>query len=281
MAEIVLMPAQGPIRGNYYHYFERGFSRCGLEVRRDDSQPVLPGAVFANDFLIGDKRVRCWYDWSDFAIFIDPGDGNLYFKIELRKTDVTDKRLPIGQICSGLLLQNLGRLRVNEQAHAYTRDIYASMRVTNFDKRLRLIREVRNRAKWNACTMLASRKNRPDVPRDIVNHKLPVMDNYHEHCRSKINFAVAGIGEKTWRHMEIMAIGAFMLMFETDRAGWDGYPGEMLPEDYSNFEERVDYYLSHDKERIEMAMACRNYWDRHLSPVALARYVLSKVKETL
>jgi hypothetical protein len=155
------------------------------------------------------------------------------------------------------------------------------MRVTNYQKRLQLIQEIRKHPQWSAHAWMSDRVHRPAVPREFAAHKLPAMENYIEHCRSRINFAAAGIGEKTWRHMEIMAIGAFMLMFETDRAGWDGYPGEILPDDYSNFNERVEYWLVHDAERIEMAMACRNYWDRNLSPEASAKYVLRKVKETL
>ena len=229
--------------------------------------------------------MRALYDWADFsrAHFDLMGPKDIYFKIEIKKEDLGPRIFPIGQITCPKLLDYLPPFRRIKRNRKYTYDVYAVMRTTNYNDRLRCIELVSKQKEWKSMVGLANRKHRPLVPPLLTMKKFSLLENYTKQCQSRINIAIRGIGEKTWRHMETLGMGCFLLMHETDCAWPADLSGcaAVVKKDFSNLVETVDYYLSHDKEREEIAAAGQDYYDEWLSPWATARYMIDKAREFL
>ena len=272
---------------NYYRFLRQGFDAVA-DVGVDPNIPLVTRskcAVYIIDFVEKDKRVRALYDWADFsrAHFDLMGPEDIYFKIELNKEDLASRIFPIGQIICPKLLNNLLQFRRIKRNRKYTYDVYAVMRTTNYNDRLRCIELVSKQKGWKSMAGLANRKHRPLAPPLLTMKKFSLLEHYTKQCQSRINIAIRGIGEKTWRHMETLGMGCFLLMHETDCVWPADFSGcvAIVKKDFSDLVETIDYYLSHDKEREEIAAAGRNYYDKWLSPEATAKYMIDKAKEFL
>jgi len=136
-----------------------------------------------------------------------------------------------------------------------------------------LVQTIRAQKHWNAYATLAQTRNRPIVPPEIIGKKFSPEENYRNQRRSKVCIAPMGIGEKTWRHMETLALGCCLVMPETDCVWPACYGGCLVTvkRDWSDLVEKVDALLADDAGRARIANAGREYWNAHLSPAALAR----------
>ena len=65
---------------------------------------------------------------------------------------------------------------------------------------------------------------------------------------------------------------------------WVGNPQNCWIEverDLSDMEEKINYYLAHDDERLQIAANGRAYYDAYVAPEAMARYVIAQVARHL
>ena len=90
-------------------------------------------------------------------------------------------------------------------------------------------------------------------------------------CRAKINLALDGIGEYTFRHQEILCVGSFMMSGPSIRE-LDLRVPLRENEHYVAFDnlddmvEKIRYYLTHDRERQKIAAAGKELFDEYYDP---------------
>lgn len=260
----------------YREFIRLGFEQLGCQVLSDLRQPAK-SPLMAIDICDSERR-RVWWDYSDFGIPTD-GAGVPCLKIELRKADAGQPGLlPVGQVVPGVLTTHLPTILSVPRSNQT--DVYCVMRVTNYDDRVRCIDAIRAGG-WKSVTGLTGREGRPPVPgRIALPRKFPQLDNYHMQRAAKICVAAQGIGEKTWRHMETLAVGSCLVMPETDviwPAPLDGC-AVVCKRDWSDLGDIIDRLLAHDAEREEIARAGQEYWQRWCSPEATARIMMEAAK---
>jgi len=285
----VFFPPPGHVAVRGYHDFLYEGLRTVANVEIDSNIPKVSKpkcAVFAIDFMERGKRIRAWYDWTDFTrTHLDlVGPKDVYFKIELDKKDLQPRVYSIGQITDPLIFEYQAKWRREKDSKKYDCDVYANMRVTDYKMRLLCIQTVKAQKKgWKLDVGLRGRVNRPVPPAGLSTRRLSLPDTYSKQCHSRICLAVRGIGEKTWRHMEILGMGCCLLMHETTCAWPANLSGcaIVVKRDFSDMVERIEYYLSHGKEREEIAKAGADYYDKWLSPKAQAKYMIQRMRKHL
>ncbi|MBW2560047.1 MAG: glycosyltransferase family 1 protein [Deltaproteobacteria bacterium] len=259
----------------YTKFLSRGFKDAfGVCVSFSEDTPILkrPLSIMAVDIETGGKQYRVWWDWSDFGHVKDDSLTEPCGKIELRAADANPLRQTTAQVTPYALLSELDSLRATRST-AREYDVYCVCRETNFDDRLACVRAIRAQKRWKSMAWLTPRMNRPSIPADVRGNKLPQIQNYHKQICSRVCVAPPGIGEKTWRHMETLALGVCLVCAKSDRV-WLGDPTGCfvtVNRDWSDLVEKVDWLLAHDAEREEIARRGQAYWEEYLSPVALAR----------
>ena len=258
----------------YVAYLSRGFRDAygdSAQMVITPEQPTRPHSMMAVDIEQGGVRRRVWWDWSDFSV-IDPDLPDPCGKIELLKKDLSLGIQATSQITLPGLLDMLYTVR-DEPMPAPEWDVYCVVRSTNYEDRVAVVQMIRAQEHWHAYATLAQTTNRPTVPPEILGKKFPPEENYRNQRHAKICVAPRGIGEKTWRHMETLALGSCLVMNETDCVWPADYTGccVVVKRDWSDLVEKIDYLLEHEDERAAIARAGMEYWDRHLSPKALAR----------
>ena len=263
----------------YRDFIARSFKAYGAEVVFDPAvksyAPVM-GIELEQD----GKRRLAWYDYSDFKHVnrklakSDPP----YFKIELRQADVGPGIYPIGQVVPHTIFGCGIKTTPPRQT---VRDVYCMMRVTEYENRLNCIRAIRAQKHWTVMAGLTPRPNRPTPPDDVKGLKIDQVDNYHRQHESKICVAAPGIGEKTWRHMETLALGVCLVMPETDCIWPADYTGCVVTcrRDWSDLPEKIDWLLACPGERKQIEQAGLAYWRQWCSPKATARLIVEKTME--
>jgi hypothetical protein len=262
----------------YHDFLSRGFWDIGATVIIDPNVPA-PHPVMAVDIEQDGARRRAWWDYADFAdINRDLVGAAPYFKIELRQADSGPGIYPIGQVVPNILLD--ARHSLLATPRKFADDVYAVMRVTNFDDRRRCIEAIR-REKWHSVCGLAGRRERPEVPNRLGMKKFPQLDNYRYQRRSRVCVAAPGIGEKTWRHMETLALGVCLVCAESDCVWPAPTDGCLVTcrRDWSDLAKKVWPLLQCSRKREEIAAAGRAYWERWCSPAATARLIVEKTME--
>ena len=274
MSVRVFLPpvVKGYPRPNYHGFVERGFRELGARVIPSPHQPVV-SPVMAIDIERGDRRMRAWWDWSDFAR-MNTTVGTPYFKIELREQTRIPGVYPTGQVVYQDLLNNLAALREAAASREYGYDVFGIFRITNYDDRRKLVETIRAQP-WKSYCGLASSTNRPPIPADLAIEKIPAEENYRLSGTAKICIAPPGCGEKTVRHMEVLALGSCLVMPETTCVWPADYAGCLVTckRDWSDLPDLIDNLLANDGERLAIARAGMDYWDKWLSPKATARII--------
>lgn len=91
-------------------------------------------------------------------------------------------------------------------------------------------------------------------------------------CQAKINLALDGIGEYTFRHQELLYLGAFMMSGPSIRTIELPMPLEenkhyVAFDDLDDMVEKIRYYLAHDTERQKIAAAGKALFEEYYDPV--------------
>lgn len=222
---------------------------------------------------VGGEWRHCWWDWVDFKE-VSRVDRSPYGKVELRKDDVEEGVFSTGQWIPPEMFRGNSCYE-----HSFVFDLYFLGRVTSYDNRVACVKAAKAITNIRTCLGVSSYANRPEIPKECFGSKVSRHRYYDELLSSKLCLAPPGIGEKTWRHMEILALGRPLVMPETDCV-WPANYSDctiVVKRDYSDLAEKVEYFLTHEKEREEIAMRGREYWEKWLSPMATARLFVESV----
>jgi len=279
---------------SWFSYLKVGFETLGIPVSTNDALKKLHDDKKASGIIplyitIDGNKHRVWYDVADFEKdhyerLMEQGD--FYFKIQTRADlPLRERFFPIGQIvCSSSYPLHTARLRRLNWRDDKAYDIIHACRATAFDMRVKAAEIILANSRWKSFCVVAHFRNRPEVPESVRGNKLRFMDHMHKQASSKVCLALPGVGgDWTWRHTEIMGIGAFLLTIKPDFI-LPGNPVDCWGEcerDLSDFEEKVDYWLNNDRERLRRAKGGQAYYDRYLSPPAQAKYVIRIIKDSL
>lgn len=284
----------GRVGPHWHRYLLRGFRLIGCPLQLD---PVLT-ALSDNHLTVIDIRVdgtttRCFLDWEWKARrFHLAEDGGLYFATDLDVADHSDRVLPIAQCCSSyddfLFLRELPRLRVRVDEQKYNLDIVAIFRAGTLaqGRRVPAVRMIRQRKDWRSLTAVAPFRTGDPVPDDVRGKLLRFMEHLEALTETKLALALPGEGtvmhlDWSWRQTEIMAMGVCCVALRRNTS-WVGDPQGCwieIERDLSDLEDKIDYYLDHDDERLEIAANGRAYYDAFVAPEAMARYLVNKVLE--
>lgn len=245
----------------YKEFLFRAFKGQSVEIH-DCAFQVFSVRVFGKLFV---------WDWADAATLQNMASP--YLKTELQ--DRSAKALPVAQITPHACLDNLQALRDIPRDEQL--DVYCVMSSTNVPSRVACIEAIRTTG-GNSITGIVQRADSALVPSHLLlPKKLTHADNYTHQRRAKLCVAAPGFGEKTWRHMETLALGSCLVMPETDviwPAPLDGC-AVTCKRDWSDLPAIIDYLLTHDAEREEIARAGQAYWEKWLSPAAFAEQAMA------
>ena len=101
-------------------------------------------------------------------------------------------------------------------------------------------------------------------------------------ARSKIGLSLPGHGKDTVRYWEIPNTGTLMFAVNPKLAIPFPFTHKenviFIKDDLSNFEEEIKYYLSHDKEREELAAACHEHLMKFHTCEKRVHYMLSIIE---
>ena len=103
-------------------------------------------------------------------------------------------------------------------------------------------------------------------------------------CNAKINLALNGIGEYTFRHQELLYLGKFILSSPAIQALELPIPLEegkhyVAYTDVDDMIEKIYYYISHDEERQRIAKAGHDLFMEHYNPVRHGAYISNAILE--
>ena len=89
---------------------------------------------------------------------------------------------------------------------------------------------------------------------------------------AKVNIALDGVGQYTFRHQELLALGAFMMSGPSIRELELPMPLEenkhyVAFDNLDDMVEKIRYYLEHDAERKKIAAAGKELFDTYYDPV--------------
>jgi hypothetical protein len=105
---------------------------------------------------------------------------------------------------------------------------------------------------------------------------------FEEVKRCKITINVRGNGWDTLRFWEIPALGSFMLSQELDiiipNDFKDGLNISYFAKDFSNFYEKIDYFLENEIEREKISKAGYNHLVKYHTDIVRAQYIIDKIK---
>lgn len=122
------------------------------------------------------------------------------------------------------------------------------------------------------------------IPKDLVGPRFIGKSYRDSLCQAKINLALDGIGQYTFRHQELLYLGKFILSSGSIRDQDLVIP---LKEDihYVAFDtldqmvEKVHYYLKHEGERQAIATAGKKLFDEYYDPRKHGQTLLARLKK--
>lgn len=231
---------------------------------------------------------RVYLDWCDF----DSNHPHLirkhdppaaYYKIQCRDTMWDSGIRPISQTVARMeYFDHLPALRKAAVAEPVG-DVTAIFRTTARDLRCKAV-EIVQAGSWESVAYVADYPRREPADPSITGSLLPYRAHLHTQSQSKVNIALPGVGgDWTWRHVELLGMGAFMLTIEPDYY-LPGNPAGAFgtcKRDLSDLAEKIDYWLGRQVERRARAALGRVYYEESLSPVAMARTLIGGSKECI
>ena len=120
-------------------------------------------------------------------------------------------------------------------------------------------------------------------PPDDLSAKKLKGDSYISSINAaKINLALDGIGQYTFRHQELLSLGAFMMSGPSIREVELPVPLEegkhyVAFDDLDDMVEKIRYYLAHEDERSKIAAAGKALFDEYYDPVRHGALIKSRL----
>jgi len=287
--------------GRWYDYLQGGFRSLGIPVIFDEKleqvraknsivlrTPETNRTAHPIDIVYEDFTQRIYYDMTDFTtqcygvVMKEP--GAIYFKISMlpEYREKYPRMRPMGQIIAEPKYSGyLKRLEKEKRARAYDCDIIGIFATTNYDLRVKAV-EIINSQDWKSLAWVWNTfLKRPKAPSALVKAQLGIKEHLELQSRAKLCLALPGIGNWTFRHVEVMGMGNCLVSLKPEIL-LPGNPENcwvQISSDFSDFVEIVDYYLKHEDERECIARNGAIYYDNYLSPPAQAKYMLGVISE--
>lgn len=122
------------------------------------------------------------------------------------------------------------------------------------------------------------------IPPDLMCKRLGARAYMRAIRDARINLALDGYGEFTYRHLELWRMGEFMISSPSIREVKLPLPAEedvhyVSYDDLDQLVEKVHYYLAHDAERRRIAQAGRELFEQHYDPATHGRHIRSLVDD--
>jgi len=212
-------------------------------------------------------------------------NNELYFKIQYHKKHKEYSFIrPIAESVNkpGRYLDVLDSLRQEKLKEDYRYDVMGLFRKVSLHKRVACVEKVLKQKKnWNSYVSVYDGYGLHISNTKSVK-KLPYEEHLKLQAHSKICLSIADKACRCFRDTEILGFGGCLLVF-----GLNDYPDFphdkpcwiSIKLDFSDFVEKVNYYLQHDEEREEIAKRGLEYFKKYLSPRAMAEMVLSQCKK--
>lgn len=296
----ILWPDPGPRQmGRWHEWLPIGFKNIGIKVEGEkrlhdkteqfihEKNEVRSVGTFEVVYEEGVQRV--WYDVGCFVNhhgyekLMSPED--IYFKI--RMTPEHKKKyprmFPIGNRATRpqeflSLLPSIKKERANK---IFKYDIIGILRLTKYEMRLEAVKIILDQP-WKSIAWVTPHPGRPRPPSKYFKAQKYPYDQYlRMQAQTKLGFALPGVGDLTFRQMELMAMGRPCIITEPSlqpvAKSNDSYI--TIKNDLSDFIDKVNYYLIHEEEREEIGRKGMKFYNRYYSPEGQARYVLKTIEE--
>ncbi|MCA9361424.1 glycosyltransferase family 1 protein [Candidatus Kaiserbacteria bacterium] len=122
------------------------------------------------------------------------------------------------------------------------------------------------------------------LPEKLVGERMKGQDYRDAICNTKINLAIDGIGQYTFRHQELFYLGAFVLSTDTINSQELIIPvvDGVHYVSYKNTEDMLDkirYYIEHEDERVKIAKEGKKIFDEFYDPIKHGQTLLARLKK--
>lgn len=279
-----------------YDYLLYGFSELGHKCVIDETldkdvkihvEKGIAYHITPIDILLDNKKIRCWFDWSDFHWYYPElrNENDFYFKLHFTKELYNYSRTyPIGQTVGQMsYIKELKNLRKIAERPNKKYDLIAKYRTTNYDVRLKAVELLKN-SKFNVITGLKdfnAGKIRPFAPKEHKIDKLtPYLLHMKELAESKFGLALPAVdNSRAWKHTEIMGLGIPLIALDLKSI----LPGDYqdcyikIKNDLSDLIEKLEYYSNNYEEARKIGENGRNYFNKWLSPKGMANNIMSRI----
>ncbi|MEK0338053.1 MAG: glycosyltransferase, partial [Nitrosopumilus sp.] len=208
------------------------------------------------ELIFEDSRTKFWFDLGASHISYPSvvKDGELYFKIQYHKS--CNKHSFIRPIAESVAhvnwyYENLNVLRQEKLKENYKYEVMGLFRKVSMSSRLHCVERVLKQKNWNSYVTVYDNKSLFLSNAGVK--KLPYVEHLKLQVHSKICLSIADKACRCFRDTEVLGFGGCLLVFGLS----DDYPDFLhdkscwisIKKDFSDFVEKVNYYLQHDEER--------------------------------
>lgn len=268
----------------------RGFQALGIKtvlskkLGEEDKlrKKMVDGLTLLELVFEDNSSVKFWMDLAAKGK-IKPfvlKEGELYFKIQYLSTHNDCSYIqPIAESVSAPVayFNNLRMLRQEKLKKDYKYDVMGLFRKVSMWSRVACVRKVLEQKNWNSYVTVYDSKGLFMSNAGI--RKLPYVEHLKVQAHSKICLSIADKACRCYRDTEVLGFGGCLLVFESGE--YQDFPHDKpcwisIKKDWSDFVEKVNYYLEHDEEREQIAQNGLEYYEKYLSPVAAAKMVIDQ-----
>lgn len=250
-----------------------------LFIGADQAQYMPPDSVLDQYDLI--YKRECFRDKSKYSISEE----------NQRKIRSTMLACPIFIMVQWLPYRLMSRVRgwVQDHQNGYRCDIFFSgqsavKNTLRLDTWRTVVREL---DMYTACGGLQPHPGYPEqTPVELRSSPLSKRAYANTVQNTRVNLALDGIGEFTFRHMEIWHFGGFLMSGPSIRGIEIPLPAKeqvhyVSFDNQDDLKEKAKYYIEHDTEREKIARAGKEMFDRYYDPAVHGQDILRSVKKYL